>query len=78
MTKKVLLFILEWSAVAVTGAGGLLASLNIYPLGPILLNLGALLFLIMSIVWRKWSLIAINALLLSIYAGGLLYKFLID
>lgn len=74
---KQAVFLLEWSAVFCTALGGLLASLNYHPEGPYLLNVGAFLFLIMSIcIWKKWSLIAINALMLLIYTGGLIYEYL--
>jgi len=57
-------------------AGALAASLNIYPLGPVLLNLGSLLWLIVSIMWREYSLIAVNAVVLVIYTVGSAIKLL--
>jgi len=69
-------FYLEWSATAVCIAGAIFTSLNYYPLGPILLNFGTLLWLIVSIMWRKPSLIVINATILAIYTVGLAIKLL--
>lgn len=66
----------EWLATTVTLLGAILTSLNIYPLGPELLNVGAAIWLAVSIYWRKWSLIAINGGLLLIYTVGLLIKLL--
>lgn len=75
MNKK-LDFYLEWLATAVTIAGAIFTALNMYPTGPILLNLGAFIWLIVSIMWKKTSLIMINATLLIIYTVGLLFKLL--
>jgi uncharacterized membrane protein len=69
-------FYLEWLATVITIVGAIFTSLNYYPMGPILLNLGAGIWLIVSIMWRKWSLIIINATLLLIYTVGLLIKLL--
>ena len=57
-------------------AGALAASLNIYPLGALLLNLGSLLWLIVGVMWRERSLIAVNAVVLVIYTVGLAVKLL--
>jgi hypothetical protein len=73
---KKLSFYLKWSAVVVTIIGAIFTSMNSYPLGPIFLNLGSLLWLGVAIIWREWSLIVINAVLLSIYSVGLVAKFL--
>jgi hypothetical protein len=67
---------IKWSATVVVCAGALAASLNIYPLGPVLQNLGSLLWLIVSIMWREYSLIAVNAVVLVIYTVGLAIKLL--
>ena len=57
-------------------AGALAASLNIYPLGALLLNLGSLLWLVVGVMWRERSLIAVNAVVLVIYTVGLAVKLL--
>jgi len=64
----------KWVATIVTIFGAICTSVNFYPLGPALLNFGALLWLIVAIAWREWSLIVINATLLAIYTIGLLIK----
>jgi hypothetical protein len=69
-----IVFYLKWLATFVTIAGAICTSINLYPLGPALLNLGAFLWLIVSIAWREWSLIVINATLLLIYTVGLVVK----
>jgi hypothetical protein len=67
---------LKWVATAITIAGAILTSLNYYPAGPILLNLASLVWLIVSIMWREWSLVTVNGVLLLIYTVGLLVKIL--
>jgi hypothetical protein len=74
--KKDMTFYLKWLATAVTIAGAICTSVNIYPLGPALLNAGAFLWLIVAVKWREWSLIVINATLLAIYTIGLVVKLL--
>jgi hypothetical protein len=74
--KKELVFYLKWLATFVTIAGAICTSINMYPEGPALLNLGAFIWLIVSIIWREWSLIIINATLLIIYTVGLVVKLL--
>jgi hypothetical protein len=69
-------FYLKWIATVITIAGAICTSINMYPLGPALLNLGAFVWLIVSIMWREWSLIVINATLLLIYSVGLIVKML--
>ena len=72
--NKDILFYLKWLATFVTIAGAVCTSINMYPEGPILLNVGAFIWLIVSIAWREWSLIVINATLLLIYTVGLVAK----
>lgn len=74
--KEKTVFYLKWLATLVTIVGAVCTSINLYPLGPALLNFGALLWLIVAIAWREWSLIVINATLLAIYTIGLLIKLL--
>ena len=72
--KKDTVFYLKWLATLVTIAGAICTSINMYPEGPALLNVGAFLWLIVSVMWREWSLIVINATLLLIYTVGLIVK----
>jgi hypothetical protein len=74
--NKDIVFYLKWLATFITIVGAVCTSINLYPLGPALLNFGALLWLIVAIKWREWSLIVINATLLAIYTIGLLVKLL--
>lgn len=67
---------IKWTATAITLTGAVFASLNIYPLSAITLNLGSFLFLIWSILIRDRAMITVNAGLLTIYTVGLLVKLL--
>lgn len=64
---------LKWTACAVTLAGALCTAVRIDPLNIYLLNAGALLYLIWSLRIREWSLVTINAGLLTIYIVGLFF-----
>jgi hypothetical protein len=67
---------LKWLATLVTVVGAICTSVNMYPAGPVLLNLGAAIWLIVAIMWREMSLIVINVTLLLIYTVGLIVKLL--
>ena len=47
--NKDIVFYLKWLATFVTIVGAVCTSVNLYPLGPALLNLGAALWLIVAI-----------------------------
>lgn len=72
---KTLDFYLKWIGTAVALLGAAFTSLNYYPAGPIMLNLGAAIWLWVGIIWKEWSLIVINGALLVIYTVGLISKF---
>jgi len=74
--KKDIVFYLKWLATFVTILGAICASINMYPEGPILLNVGSFLWLIVAIMWKEWSLIVINSTLLIVYTTGLIIKLL--
>jgi hypothetical protein len=66
--------VLKWVACAVTLGGALATSLQQDPLNIYLLNAGAVLYLIWSLRIREWSLVTINAGLLTIYVVGLFLR----
>ena len=67
---------IKWLATAVTLAGAVFASLNIYPLSAITLNLGSATFLIWAVLIRDRAMITVNLGLLLIYTVGLAIKLL--
>ena len=62
---------LKWTATALTVFGAIATSLKIMPLNVILLNTGALLYLIWAYRIKEWSLVAVNGALVAIYAIGI-------
>jgi hypothetical protein len=67
---------LKWTATAVLIVGTAVNSAGYYPLGPLLLVLGGLLWLVVSIQWRDAAMIATNAIMTLTAIGGLAYKWL--
>jgi|APCry1669192522_1035417.scaffolds.fasta_scaffold46575_1 hypothetical protein len=67
---------IKWTATAITLAGAVLASVNIYPLSAVTLNLGSFVFLIWSVMIRDRAMITVNGGLLAIYTVGLAIKLL--
>ena len=55
--------ILKWIGTSVLILGTGINSLGIYPLGPILLGLGGLIWMMVGILWRENSLIVTNLVL---------------
>jgi hypothetical protein len=70
-------FYLKWIATALLIVGCAFTSINVYPLGPIITGLGGIFWLVVSIMWKEWSLIVTNSVLLSVNALGLIYKYYI-
>ena len=68
--------VFKWIATVVILNGAILASLNVYPLSAIVLNLGAFLYLIWAILIKDLAMIIVNGGLLAIYTVGLLIKLL--
>ena len=66
--------VLKWTACAVTLAGALATSLQLDPLNILLLNTGAVLYLIWSLRIKEWSLVTINTGLLTIYLYGAILR----
>ena len=64
---------LKWFATLLLIIGCGFNAVNIYPLGPIITGLGGVFWLIVSIMWKEWSLIVTNATLLSVNVIGVIY-----
>ena len=63
--------ILKWTATAILIVGTAVNSLGYYPEGPLILILGGIIWLIVSIRWREYSLIVVNAVMTLTAAIGL-------
>jgi hypothetical protein len=64
--------VLKWGGMALVIAGALCTSFRIDPLNIMLLNLGALAYMLWALRIREMNLVIVNAVLLAIYAIGLL------
>lgn len=65
---------LSWAGCTSTLLGAVCTSLGWDPENIILLNAGALLYLVWSLRVREWSLVMVNGGLLAIYVFGALLR----
>ena len=65
--------VLKWTGMALVIAGALCTSFRIDPLNILLLNAGALVYMIWALRIREMNLVIVNAVLLAIYAVGLMH-----
>lgn len=65
---------LKWVATAILIAGTGINGLGFFPLGPIVLTVGGLLWLVVSIMWREPSLIVTNGIMTVTGIGTLCYS----
>lgn len=68
-------YILEWVGTAILIAGTAVNSAGYYPQGPLLLILGGLFWFVVSIRWRKFSLIIVNSVMTLTAVAGLLWHY---
>ena len=73
-TKKRIEFIFEWGSTFILLCGAALTSLNVYPMNVYLSLAGNLGWLVVSLIWRKPSLIVIQLVISFIYVAGLIDK----
>jgi hypothetical protein len=64
--------ILKWVATGILIVGSLVNSLGYYPAGPMILGLGAIVWLIVSIMWKEMSLIVTNLIFAVVTTIGLI------
>jgi hypothetical protein len=68
--------ILKWVATGILIVGSLVNSLGYYPAGPMILGLGAIVWLIVSIMWKEMSLVVTNLIFAIVTAIGLIIYYL--
>ena len=66
---------LKWIATIILIVGTAINSLGFYPLGPIVLAVGGVIWLIVSVMWREPSLIVTNTVMTITGLVGLLLKY---
>jgi len=76
LKKNKLAEILKWIATSIVLFGSILISVNIYPLGPIIGNVGTAIFIVWAILIQDKAMICVNTGLFLIYGSGLIYKLL--
>tara|TARA_E500000178_G_C16958363_1_gene724794 strand:- start:524 stop:757 length:234 start_codon:yes stop_codon:yes gene_type:complete len=67
--------ILEWSSTGILLLGVYLTSINIYPLNVYVSLVGNVGWLTVGVIWKKWSLFTVQAVICGIYVFGYLSKF---
>lgn len=67
-------FILEWLSTALVIIGAVLTAWNVYPLNLAVQFVGNVGWFAVGYMWRKWSLMTIQAVISVIYVTGLLSK----
>jgi len=63
-------FVIEWFATILLIVGVALTSWNIYPLNIYVSLAGNFAWLLVALLWRKWSLITIQFVIILIYIAG--------
>jgi hypothetical protein len=74
LTSKQIEFIFEWGSTFILLCGAALTSLNVYPMNVFLSLAGNVGWLVVSVMWRKPSLIVIQLVISVIYVAGLIDK----
>lgn len=68
--------ILKWTATVILILGTAVNSLGYYPLGPVILVIGGIVWLTVAVMWKEPALIITNAVMSAVGAGGLLINYL--
>jgi len=71
LTTRDKVFWTEWGSTAILIVGVILTSFNIFPLNIYFSLVGNAGWAIVSIIWKKWSLLVIQAVVSIIYFIGL-------
>ena len=69
---------LKWIATATLVVGSFINSAfpELYPIGPAILIAGGVVWLIVSCMWREWSLIITNSVMTLVSVFGMAYYYL--
>jgi len=67
---KKLEFALEWGSTAILMVGVWLTAINYYPMNIVFSLLGNFGWLMVAVLWRKWSLITVQFVVVSLYIIG--------
>jgi len=64
--------ILEWTSTAVLLVGVYLTAVNVYPMNVYISLLGNFGWLVVAVMWRKWSLLTVQLVIVALYLYGML------
>lgn len=64
--------ILEWTSTAILLVGVYLTAVNIYPMNVYISLIGNFGWLVVAVLWRKWSLLTVQLVIVALYAYGML------
>jgi hypothetical protein len=64
--------VLKWLATMTLIVGSGVNAMGVYPAGPLILIGGGILWLTVAVIWKEWSLIVTNALMVGVAIIGLL------
>jgi hypothetical protein len=64
--------VLKWLATMTLIVGSGVNAMGVYPVGPLILIGGGILWLTVAVIWKEWSLIVTNALMVGVAIIGLL------
>lgn len=73
--NKDLNWYLKWLATAILIVGTAVNSAGFYPLGPLILILGGIVWLIVAIRWKEASLIVVNGMMTATAIAGLVFHY---
>lgn len=68
--------LLKWTATLTLVVGTAVNSLGYYPMGPIILAIGGIIWLIVSIMWKEPALVVTNGVLVLVGLAGLVLKYM--
>lgn len=68
-------FYLKWFATFTLIAGAILTSLDIRPLNIWMFNTANVAWIVVGYMWKEWSLVVMNGVLVAIYCFGLWFTF---
>lgn len=69
-------WLLEWGSTFVLIIGVTLTAFNVFPLNVYLSLAGNFGWFVLSVYWKKWSLVTVQVIVSAIYVVGLVKLFL--
>lgn len=64
--------ILEWTSTVVLLVGVYLTAVNIYPINVYISLIGNFGWLVVAVLWQKWSLLVVQLVIVALYLYGMI------